>query len=136
MKTRKDNILMNVLLGTGLYLLDSVRDRLADGVDDIKGRAKDNYEDLRSKAKDGYDTATDRVSRASDVLRGDDSNILGTTASLLIGIGIGVGVGMLLAPASGEETRSSIADKVQDFGGKVRDRFSREQEVASGTYGA
>ena len=52
-----------------------------------------------------------------------NSSILGTTASLLIGIGIGVGLGMLLAPASGEETRSNIADKVQDFGGKVRDRF-------------
>lgn len=136
MKTRKENILMNVLLGSGLYLLDSVRDRIADGVDDLKGRAKDNYEDLRGKAKDGYETASDRVSRATDALRGEDSNLLGTTASLLIGIGIGVGVGMLLAPASGEETRSNLADKVQDFGGKFRERFSRETEAASGTYGA
>lgn len=136
MKSRKENILMNVLLGTGLYLLDSVRDRVADGVGDLRDRAKDNYEDFRSKAKDGYETASDRVSRASDVLRGEDSSILGTTASLLIGIGIGVGLGMLLAPASGEETRGNIAEKVQDFGGKVRDRFSREQEAATGTYGA
>ena len=136
MKTRKENILLNVLLGTGLYLLDSVRDRIADGVDDLRGRAKDNFEDLRSKAKDGYETASSRVSRASEVLRGDDSSVLSTAASLLVGIGIGVGLGMLLAPASGEETRSNIADKVQDFGGKVRDRFSREQEVGTGTYGA
>lgn len=136
MKSHKENILMNVLLGTGLYLLDSVRDRLADGVEDFRSRSKDKYDDLRSKAKDTYDTASDRVSRASDVLRGEDSNLLGTTASLLIGIGIGVGVGMLLAPASGEETRGNIADKVQDFGGRMRERFSREAEAASGTYGA
>ncbi len=136
MKSRKESILMNALLGTGLYLLDSVRDRFADGVGDLRDRAKDNYEDLRSRAKDGYETASDRVSRASDVLRGEDSSILSTTASLLIGIGIGVGLGLLLAPASGEETRGNIAEKVQDFGGKVRDRFSREQEAATGTYGA
>ncbi len=136
MKLRKENILMNVLLGTGLYLLDSVRDKLADGAEDFRGRSKDAYEDLRGKAKDTYETASDRVGRASDVLRGEDSNFLGTAASLLIGIGIGVGVGMLLAPASGEETRSNLADKVQDFSGKVKDRFSREEESVSGTYGA
>jgi uncharacterized protein YjbJ (UPF0337 family) len=135
MKSRKESILMNVLLGTGLYLVDSFRDRLAEGVEDLRGRTKETYEDLRSKAKDGYEVASDRVGRASEVLRGEDSSILGTTASLLIGIGIGVGVGMLLAPASGEETRTNIAGKVQDFGGKVRDRFSREAE-ATGTYGA
>jgi gas vesicle protein len=135
MKSRKENILMNVLLGTGLYLLDSMRDRFADSVEEFRGRTKETYEDLRSKAKDGYETATERVSRATDALRGEDSSLLSTTASLLIGIGIGVGVGMLLAPASGEETRGNIADKVQDFGGKVRERFARETE-ATGTYGA
>jgi len=131
MKSRKENILMNVLLGTGLYLLDTVRDRFADNIDDLRGRTKESFEDLRSKAKDGYETASERVSRASDALRGE----LSTTAALLIGIGIGVGVGMLLAPASGEETRGNIADKVQDFGGKVKERFARETE-ATGTYGA
>ena len=47
-----------------------------------------------------------------------------TAVSLLIGIGIGVGVGMLLAPASGEETRR-----------KIQNRFARETEPATGTYG-
>jgi len=37
-------------------------------------------------------------------------------------VGIGVGVGLLIAPASGGETRADIADKVSDFGDKVRDR--------------
>ncbi|MBV9574432.1 MAG: YtxH domain-containing protein [Acidobacteriales bacterium] len=131
MKMRKENLLMNVLLGTGVYLLDSIRERLADSVDDIRGKAQDHYEDFRGRARDTYETASERVSRASDALRGEDSHMLGTTVSLLLGVGIGVGIGMLLAPASGEETRSNLADKVQDFSGKVRERFSGETGEAA-----
>jgi hypothetical protein len=40
------------------------------------------------------------------------------------------GIGLLLAPASGEETRSNIADKVRD----IRDRVS-PPEGGTGTYG-
>ena len=40
-------------------------------------------EDFRSKAQDTYETAADRVSRASDVIRGEDSNALGTAAAAL-----------------------------------------------------
>jgi gas vesicle protein len=127
MRTKKENVLLNVLLGTGVYLLDSVRGRLADNVDDIRDRAKDRYADIRDKAKDTYDTASDRVSRASDVLRGEEHSALRTTVAVLIGVGIGVGLGVLLAPASGEETRNTIADKVRSF--------SQEAERATGTYG-
>jgi gas vesicle protein len=35
-----------------------------------------------------------------------------------------VGAAILFAPASGEETRNSISDKVQDIGDRVRERFS------------
>ena len=35
--------------------------------------------------------------------------------ALAIGVGIGVGIGLLIAPASGEQTRADIADKVTDF---------------------
>jgi hypothetical protein len=121
MKLRKEKILSNVLLGTGLYLLDSLCDRLSDGVGDFSERA-------RSRAQDIYKTASERASRASDVIRGQDHRGLSTTAAVLIGVGIGMGVGMLLAPASGEETRGNIADN-------VRDRFSREKEPSTGTYG-
>jgi hypothetical protein len=124
MKLRKENILLNVLLGTGVYLLDSVRNRLAENLDDVTEKARDTYE-----------TAANRVSRASDVIRGEDSHVFSTTAAVLIGVGIGVGVGILLAPASGEQTRSNIADKVQEFGGKVRSRVSSEPTGATGTYG-
>jgi gas vesicle protein len=71
------------------------------------------------------------------VIRGEDHSGIGTVAALLIGVGVGVGVGMLLAPASGEETRSNISSKVQEFGDRVRDKFSEsKREPGSGTYGA
>jgi len=125
MKLRKENILWNVLIGTGVYLLDSVRGRLTDVMDDFSGTARDTYGE-----------ASRRVGRASSAIRGEDHRGLSTAAAVLIGVGVGVGVGMLLAPASGEETRSNLSDKVQEFGGRMRDKFSSEREAATGTYGS
>jgi hypothetical protein len=127
MKSRREKILLNLLLGTGVYLLESMRGRMGGTVDDLRSKA----EDFRSKAQDTYETASDRVSRAADVIRGEDgSNILGTAGAALLGLGIGVGIGLLLAPASGEETRNNLADKARD----IRDRVS-SRVGATGTYG-
>jgi hypothetical protein len=128
MKLRKEKVLLNILLGTGLYLLDSVRDRLSDGAGDFSERARDRFDDLRQRTRDSYDTVSDRVSRATDVMRGEDRRVLNTTVAVLAGAGIGVALGLVFAPASGEETRSNIADK-------VREGFSRMKEPATGTYG-
>jgi ElaB/YqjD/DUF883 family membrane-anchored ribosome-binding protein len=127
MRTKKN--LLNLLLGAGVLLLDPLRDRFGDSVDDLKDRAQD----LRDKARDRYEVASDRVSRASDVIRGEDHSVLTQTFAFVAGVGIGVGVGILLAPASGEETRSTLADKVHDFGSQVRERFSSEPRSATGT---
>jgi len=116
MRLRKENILWNVLLGTGVYLIDSLRGRLADGFEDISDRARDTYGE-----------ASRRVSRASDVIRGEDHRGVNTAVALLLGVGVGVGVGMLLAPASGEETRNNLSNKVQEFGDRMRDKFSEER---------
>lgn len=129
MRTR-NKTLATVLLSAGAYLLESMRERMADSASDWSDRAHD----LRDRARDTYATASDRAYRASAALRGEDSHIFGNAAALLVGVGIGVGVGMLLAPASGEETRANIAGKVQDFGDKVRTR-ARDVENATGTYG-
>ncbi len=124
MRFRKREPLYSVLIDTGISLLDSLRDRLPDNVDDIKDRVRD-----------AYSTASGRVGRATDALRGEeDSQILGKAVVLAIGVGIGVGVGLLIAPASGEETRDDIADRVSDFGDKVRER-SGKPESATGTDG-
>jgi ElaB/YqjD/DUF883 family membrane-anchored ribosome-binding protein len=120
MRSRKDKVLMNILLGTGAFLLDSWRNRMGGSV-----------EELRSRAQNTYETAADRVSRASDIIRGEDSHVVSTATAALLGLGIGVGLGLLLAPASGEETRSNIASKARD----IRERVSSRATAATGTFG-
>jgi hypothetical protein len=91
---------------------------------------------MKDRLRDTYDTASSRVSRATNALRGEeDSQILGKVGALLIGVGVGVGIGMLIAPASGEETRAGINDKVSDFSDEVRERSGKKAQSATGTHG-
>ena len=125
MKFKKKELLLGILLGTGLDLLNNLRDRLPDNMDDIKDRARERYE-----------TASDRLGRATNILRGkDESRIFSKVGALLIGVGVGVGVGLLIAPASGEKTRSDISDKVSDLGSKIREQAGKKPPSATGTYG-
>ena len=56
---------------------------------------------------------SDQVSRASNVLRGEeDSHILGKIGALLIGVGVDVGVGLLIAPARGERRLEPTSPRV------------------------
>jgi hypothetical protein len=124
MRFRRREPLFSILLDTGLDVLDFLRERLPDNMDDIKDRARDTYE-----------TASDRLGRATNALRGkEDSRILGKVGALLIGVGIGVGVGLLIAPASGEKTRADLTDKVSDFSEKVRERTRKTPQGATGTH--
>jgi hypothetical protein len=126
MKSRREKVLWNVLLGTSVYLLDSLRNRMSEGIDDLSERARDTYGE-----------ASRRASRAVEVVRGEDHSGINSATALLIGVGVGVGVGLLLAPASGRDTRTQISNRVQEFGGRVRDKFSSEKrEPGTGTYGA
>ena len=118
------NKLLKSVLKTIVYLLEQtenvaeeMRDRVAEGVD----RAADRVSDLRDRAQDLYP--------------GED-HTLRNILTFAAGVGVGIGAAMLLAPASGEEIRSQIGEKVQDIGGRVRDRFSSETRRAStGTEG-
>jgi ElaB/YqjD/DUF883 family membrane-anchored ribosome-binding protein len=125
------NKFLKLLLGTTLYVLEQ-SDR---STRKIRNRAADNIDDLRDMAQEKYATASDRVSRASQALLGEDSHVVGNVLSLAAGIGIGVGIGLIFAPASGEETRSAIADKVQVVGERVKKQFSTEEYPATGTNG-
>ena len=121
MRFRKRAPFISVLLDSGLVLLDSMREHLPDTVNQLRDRAHSTYE-----------TATDRIIRASDALRGEkDSQLLGKGMALLIGIGIGVGIGVLIAPASGEETRDDIANMASDVGEKVRERSESPQRASA-----
>jgi hypothetical protein len=121
---------LKVALGTGLFLLDqpdeakrNVRDKISDQVDDLRERAQDTYQ-----------VAADRVGRAADVLRGeDDHRSLWNAVRLIAGIGIGIGVGLLIAPATGDETRTRLAERAQEFGDNMRQRFSTGDLRPTGT---
>ena len=112
------NKLLRSLLKTAVYLLEqSDRD-----TGDMADRVKDRVQDLTRRARHA-------------IYRQEDHRVR-NTISFATGIGLGIGVGMLLAPARGEETRSSIAGKVQDFGDRVKERFSPEvRKPATGTAG-
>jgi hypothetical protein len=120
------NKLLKSVLKTVVYLLDQtesvaedMRDRVADGVD----RAGDRMSDLRARARDFYP--------------GED-HTLRNILTFAAGVGVGVGAAMLFAPASGEEIRSQIGEKVQDISDRVRDKFSSASEGrrdATGTEG-
>ena len=125
------NKFLKLLLGTTLYVLE----QSDQSTRKIRNRASDNLDGLRDLAQEKYATASDRVSRASLALLGEDSHVVGNVLSLAAGIGIGVGIGLIFAPASGEETRSAIADKVQVVGERVKKQFSTEDYGATGTNG-
>jgi hypothetical protein len=106
------NKFLRSLLKIGLHLLtQSDRARA-----DIRDRVKDRVEDL-----------TDRTRQA---MRGPQNRTARIAISFAAGLGLGIGVGMLFAPSRGEETRSSIAEKVQGVEGRVRGRFSAAVERA------
>ena len=116
------NKLLKSVLKTAVYLLEQTedtvgvaRDRVSEGVD----RVTDRVSDLRDQAQDLYSGRKDHTLR----------NVLTFAA----GVGVGIAAAMLFSPASGEEIRSQIGEKVQDIGGRVRDRFSPEQVERSAT---
>lgn len=132
MERKNVNKILQLLLGAGLYMLDQ-SDKATKSTRD---RAADSFDDLRDAVQDKYETASNRVSRASKAIRGEDeSDVMGNVLRFAAGIGVGVGIGLLLAPASGEETRDAIAGQVRVVGDRVKRQFSSEDAFATGTNG-
>ena len=123
------NKMLKILLGVGLYLLE----QSDTATTNVRDRAAGPLGDLRDAAQEKYEIAAERMARASKAIRGDDSDVLRNTLLFTAGIGVGVGVGLLLAPASGEETRSVLGERVHEMGDKVRRQFSSERVAATGT---
>ena len=120
--SKKVNNLLKSALKTAVYFLEQ-----SDSV----------AEDTRNRIDEGIDRASDRMSdlrdRGKDYLYRGENHTARSVVMFMAGIGVGIGAGMLFAPASGEETRTSLGDKVHDFGQHVRDRFSPEVKSATGT---
>lgn len=107
----KWNGLLKSAMKTAIYLMDQT----ADQVERVSDRAADYADNARSAIFPEEDHTV--------------RNILLFAA----GVGVGVGAGLLLAPASGEELRNSIGEKVQDISGKVKERVSKQNYSATGT---
>jgi ElaB/YqjD/DUF883 family membrane-anchored ribosome-binding protein len=122
------NKFLKLLLGTSLYLLE----QSDNATKSARERAAHQIDDLRDVAQQKYETAASRVARASRAIRGKDSYILSNALRFAAGVGVGIGVGLILAPASGEDTRSAIAGRVHEFGDKVRTQFSSERVSSPG----
>ena len=110
--------LLKSVLKTVVYILDQA-DQAAS---EVRERVSDQVEDV-----------SDRVSDLRDRVYGRD-NTWRNVAMFAAGVGVGIGAGMLLAPASGEEIRGTVRDRVQDIGDRVRDRFSSTPK-STGTEG-
>src|SRR3984885_10788464 len=83
------------------------------------------------------DRATDRASDMADEARTaifpEEDHTLRNVLVFAAGVGVGVGAGLLLAPASGEDIRNSISEKVQDIRDQVKGRVSSRNYGATGT---
>jgi gas vesicle protein len=89
----------------------------------IGGQLRDRVDDVTDEVRQRYEDTSGRVVRARDAYQGR-GNWVTPAASFVGGVGLGVGLALLLAPASGEETRSAIRDKVVDLKSRVRDMGS------------
>src|SRR5260370_8115554 len=79
MRLRKEKVLWNVLLGTSVYLLDSLRGRLNEGIDELSDRARDTYSE-----------ASRRAGRAAAVIPREDHRGMHPSAALLVARGAGL----------------------------------------------
>lgn len=118
------NSLLKSILKTAVYIIDQT-DRAA--------------ADVRDRVTEHVDRVSDQVSDLADRSRRvvyGDSHVLRNTLIFAAGVGVGVGAGLLLAPAPGSETRDAMREKVEDIGGRVRQRFTTRTGVrATGTEG-
>ena len=107
------NKVLRTLLKAGLYLMEQSDRATAD---------------LRDQVRDRVDDVSTRTREAIGM---EPNHGAGKAMSFIAGVGLGVGMGLLFAPASGEETRDLISEKVQEVGSKVRESFSQEMQRAS-----
>jgi gas vesicle protein len=123
-----------VRLGAKLSLLFTepkvrkvVGDRIKDGVEDITDTVTSKYEDASDAVASKYEDALERLDAAKAALRGE-SQWPSRVAGFVLGVGVGVGLGILLAPASGSETREAFREKAVDMRDRVFESASAAKE--------
>src|SRR5580700_9210512 len=97
------------LLLTEPKIRKAIGNRVKDSVDDLTDTVTNKYDDVVETVGSKYEDAIDRLEAAADALQGR-TNWPSRVTGFLLGVGVGAGLGILLAPASGIETRESIRD--------------------------
>jgi gas vesicle protein len=95
------NKFLKLFLKTAVYLIDQSTDHVDRAADQV------------------VDRVSDLVDRGKEMIQPED-HTLRNALSFAAGIGVGIGAAVLFAPASGEEIRSSIKDRVQGLRGQAR----------------
>jgi hypothetical protein len=111
------------VLKTAVDLLEQserVSGKMRDSIYDGVGQAGDRASELRRQAMDLY---------------GHEDHTVRNMVSLVAGVGVGIGLAILFAPASGEQVRHSITERVQAVGDRVRDGVSSKRKVAKAATG-
>jgi hypothetical protein len=111
------------VLKTAVDLLEQserVSGRMRDGVNEGIDRAGGRLSDLRHQAMDLY---------------GHEDHTVRNVVSLVAGVGVGIGLAILFAPASGEQVRNSITERVQAVGDRVREGVSSKRKVTRSATG-
>jgi len=79
---------------------------------------------VMDQSSDQVDRASERVSefvdRGKKNIYGPENHLLSNVLSFAAGVGVGISAGVLFAPASGQQTRSSLKEKVHDIGRQAR----------------
>jgi gas vesicle protein len=107
------------LLFTEPKVRAAVGDRIKDTVSDITDSVSSKYDDVTDNVSSRYADAVDRLDAAADALQGKNSWPSRVTGFLL-GVGVGAALGILLAPASGSETRETVRSKAADVTNRIR----------------
>lgn len=111
------------LLFTEPKIRKAVGDQVKSRVSNISDAVSDKYGDVSDTVASKYEDAVDRLEAAADALQGK-SHWPSHVTGFLLGVAVGAGVGILLAPASGEETRESFREKAVDVKNRVFDSAS------------
>jgi gas vesicle protein len=107
------------LLFTEPKVRSAVGDRIKDTVSDLTDTVSGKYEDVSDTVASKYEDAVDRFEAAANALQGKSywpSRVTG----FLVGAGVGAALGLLLAPASGSETRETVRDKAAEVTNRIR----------------
>ena len=114
------NKLVRSALKTALYLME-----LSDQAStDVRDRVSDQVDDARDRAQRTYGVVSERVGNAARALRGENNGLARNALVFAGGVGAGLALGVIFAPASGQDTRQAIAQRFEDAGAKIRERFN------------